>query len=132
MSHTTTLTAAPPRNIALTLSRVLAGMLGSLGLAGAAYFGLIAPEEAVWVGPWLDIPIVALMLTGFVLKFTTGLWPGLPAPRRIAVGLLAVGIGIVVTLAKITVYDEPEGVVFLLLDALLLLGLTLAARSEKR
>lgn len=130
MSHTT-LTAAP-HNIALTISRLLAGLLGSLGLTGAAYFLLVAPEEAVWVGPWLDVPIVTLMLTGMALKLAVALWPGLPATRRIGLGFLAVGISVAVTLLKIPLYDEPEGVVFLLFDTLLLLGLALAARSEQR
>ena len=37
-------------------------------LAGAAYFVLIARDKAVRVSPWLDVPIVALMVSGILLK----------------------------------------------------------------
>lgn len=40
-------TAAPPRNLALTGARLVATLLGLAGVAGAVYFSVIAPEEAV-------------------------------------------------------------------------------------
>lgn len=43
-------------------------------------------------------------------------------------GLVAVAIGVAVTLVKIPVYDEPEGLVFIAFDGLLLLLLLVARR----
>ena len=128
----TTTTTTSSRNVALTTSRFAAGLLGSMQLVGAVYFLLIFPEEAVWVGLWLDVPIVALLLSGALLKLGVALLPGLPATRRITMGFLAVGIGAAVTLFKIPVYNEPEGVLFLAFDAVLLALLTLAWRAAKR
>lgn len=131
---TTTTTASAPRtrrNVALTTARVFAGILGSLQLAGAAFFLFLAPEEAVWVGPWVDVPVVAALLGGALLKLAVSVGPGLTAESRIRLGLLAVGIGVAVTLIKIPVYDEPEGVVFLALDAVLLALLLLARRGGR-
>ncbi len=128
---TTTITA-PSRNLALLTARVAAGLLGGAGLGAASFFLFIAPEEAVWVGLWLDVPIVALILSGALLKLGVAVLPGLPPARRIAMGFLAVTIGIAVTMVKIPVYDEPEGVVILVFDAVLLLLLALAWRSARR
>jgi hypothetical protein len=128
---TTTITTSS-RNVALTASRFAAGLLGTMQLVGAVYFLLISPDEAVWVGPWLDVPIVALLLSGVLLKLGVALLPGLPATRRITMGFLAVGIGTAVTIVKIPVYNEPEGALFLVFDAVLLALLTLAWRAAKR
>lgn len=128
----TTTVGAPSRNAALLAARLLAGLLGSFQVAGVAFFLLVAPEQSVWVGPWLDVPIVALMVSGFLMKLGVAGWPRLPAERRIALGFLAVAIGVAVTLVKIPVYDEPEGVLFLALDGALFLSLVLARRTERR
>ena len=127
-----TTTIAPSRNVALVAARVAAGLLGSIQLAGAVFFIFIAPEEAVWVGLWLDVPIVALMLSGMFLKLGVAFLPGLQAARRIAMGFLAIAIGVAVTLVKIPVYDEPEGVLFLAFDGVLFLLLMLAWRAARR
>lgn len=121
---------APTRHIALIAARVVAGLLGAIQLAGAVFFLFIAPEQAVWVGPWLDIPIVTIMLAGFLCKLAVALLPGLEVGRRITLGLVAVAIGVATTLVKIPVYDEPEGLVFLVSDGLLLLLLLLARRTR--
>lgn len=128
----TTTATTSSRNIALAAARVVAGLLGAIQLAGATFFLLIAPDEAVWVGPWIDVPIVALTLSGIFLKLGLALLPGLTAARRITMGLLAVTIGVAVTLVKMPVYDEPEGVLFLLFDAVLLGLLTLGWRAARR
>lgn len=126
----TTTVVRPTRNTAMLGARVVAGITGAVQLAGAGFFLLVAPEEAVWLGPWLDIPIVSVMLVGFLCKLGVALLPGLAADRRIALGLAAVAIGVAVTVVKIPLYDEPEGVVFLAFDGLLLLLLLLARRSR--
>lgn len=128
---TTTVTTSSS-NAALVTARVAAGLLGSVQLAGAVFFLFVAPEEAVWVGPWLDVPIVALMLSGMLLKLGVAVLPRLDAQLRITLGFLAVAIGGAVTLMKIAVYDEPEGVLVLGLDAVLLGLLMLAWRGAKR
>ncbi|MEU5945963.1 hypothetical protein ABZ793_10420 [Micromonospora sp. NPDC047465] len=128
---TTTITA-PTRNIALVTARVVAGLLGSVQLAGATYFLFIAPEEAVWVNLWLDVPIVALTLSGILLKLGIAFLPGLSAARRIGMGFVAFPLGIVLTLVKITAYSEQESVVFLVFDAVLFLLLALSWRATRR
>lgn len=119
------------RNAALVASRVFAGLLGGMQLAGVAYILLVAREEAVWVGPWVDIPVTGLLVVGVLLKLAVAVGPGLGARRRIGLGFLAVGIGISVTLVKIPVYREPESALFIVLD-LVLLGLVLLARRGEQ
>lgn len=128
----TTTVTAPSRNVALISARVIAGLLGSVQLAGAVFFLFIAGEEAVWLGPWIDVPIVALTLSAIFLKLGIAFLPGLSAARRIAMGFVAFPLGIAVTLVKITAYDEPEGVTFVVIEAVLLLLMLLARRVEKR
>jgi hypothetical protein len=128
---TTTITSSS-RSTALVAARLTAGLLGSVQLAGAVFFLLLAPEEAVWVGPWLDVPVVALTLSGICLKLVVAFLPRLHAVRRIAMGFLAVAIGATLTLVKVPVYDEPEGLIFLVFDVVLLLLLLLARRSTRR
>lgn len=125
----TTSTTASPRNVPLVAARVTAGVLGGIQLAGATFFLLIAPEEAVWVGLWIDVPVVALMLAGILLKLAVAFLPRLDASRRIKMGFLAVALGVAVTLVKIPVYQEPEGVLFLAFDGVLLVLLLLARRA---
>lgn len=129
----TTTPSAPTthRNVALVATRFVAGLLGASQVAGAVFFVLLAPEEAVWLGPLIDVPVIALLLGGALLKLTVGLWPGLDPHRRIGLGLVAVAVGVVVTLVKIPLYDEPEGVLFLGFEAVLLALLLLARRGDK-
>ena len=128
---TSTAVVTTKRNAALIAARLLAGVLGGMQLAGAVYFLLIAPDESVWHGPWVDVPVVVVLLTGVFLKLVVALAPGLDVARRIGLGLLAVGIGIGITLVKIPVYDEPESVVIIAVDAVLA-GLLLLARRASR
>lgn len=122
---------APPRNVALTVARVLAALFGSLQLAGAAYFLLVAPEESVWLGAWVDVPVLAVLFTGMALKLVAGLAPGLRPGRRIQVGFVAVGLSVAATALKVPLYDEPEALTFVLADALLLALLVLGRRAER-
>lgn len=126
---TTPSVPATHRNVALVATRVFAGLLGVIQLAGAAFFLFLAPEQAVWVGPWVDVPVVALLLTGVLLKLMVSVGPGLDPHRRIVLGLAAVAVGVAITLFKIPVYDEPEGVLFLAFDTVLLALLLLARRG---
>jgi len=128
---TTTITKAP-RTVAPAAARVVAGLLGGVQLAGVIFFVFPAPDQAVWAGPWIDVPVVTLMVLGFLLKLGVALLPGLQASRRIMMGFLAVAIGAAVTLVKIPVYDEPEGILFLGFDAVLLALLMVAWRAAKR
>jgi hypothetical protein len=130
MTATTDITA-PPRNLALGAARVLAGIVGALQVAGVGYFLFVAPEEAVWLGPLIDVPVVALLVTGILLKLVTALAPGLAQARRIGVGLAAVAVSAVTTLIKVPLYDEPEGLIHLVIDVLLLTLLLLAGRTAR-
>lgn len=126
MTSTPTVTARR-RNLALVVTRVYAGLLGASQVAGVVFFVFFAPDEGLWVGPWVDVPVTALLAAGALLKLAVAIGPGLDAHRRIVLGLTAVAIGVAVTLVKIPVYDEPEGVLFLAFDGVLL-GLLLLAR----
>lgn len=128
---TTTSPLATRRNVALVATRVFAGLVGAMQLGGVFYFIFLAREDAVWLGPWIDVPIVALLVAGVLLKLTVAVGPGLKPHRRIGLGLVAVAIGIAVTLFKIPMYDEPEGVTVLVFDAVLLALLLLARRAAK-
>lgn len=131
MTTTTGYRHTTHRNAALAASRVFAGLLGGMQLVGIAYFLLLAREEAVWVGPWVDIPVTGLLVVGVLLKLAVAVGPGLDARRRIGLGLLAAGLGISVTLVKIPVYREPESALFIILDLVLLVLVVLAARGEQ-
>ncbi|GAA5165617.1 hypothetical protein [Ornithinimicrobium tianjinense] len=113
----------------LLSARVLATAFGLFQLAGVFFFTVLAPEEAVWLGPLIDVPVVAVMVLGMLLKVACGVWPRLSDERRIRVGLAGAIIGIAITLLKIPLYDEPEGVIFLAVDAGLLVLLLLARRK---
>lgn len=71
------------------------------------------------------------MVLGMLLKVACSLWPGLADGRRITLGLVGVAIGISTTLIKIPLYDEPEGVIFLIADAVLLTLLLLSRRPGR-
>lgn len=117
-------------DVALVVARVAAGVLGAAQLAGVVLFVLLAPEEAVWLGLWIDVPVIAVMLAGIALKLAVAVAPGLSASRRILLGLVAVALGAAATLVKIPLYDEPEGVLFLGFDVVLAIVLLLARRGE--
>ncbi|KAE8763334.1 hypothetical protein GB883_14735 [Georgenia thermotolerans] len=74
---------------------------------------------------------MALLIAAPLVKLGVALLPGLPAPRRIALGLLAFPIVSVVTVVKVIAYDEPESGLFLIVDAVLLLLLLLARRADR-
>ncbi len=121
-------TARQPRT--LLTARVLAGIIGTVQLAGAFFFLVLARDQTVWIGPLVDVPVIVLTLTGIALKLTLALAPRIEPARRITVGLAAVAVGVVLTLVKIPVYDEPEGAVFLAVDAAVLVLLLLARRAR--
>lgn len=121
-------TARQPRT--LLAARILAGVVGAVQLAGALFFLVLARDEAVWLGPLVDVPVIALTLTTIVLKMAFALAPRLTPARRTTVGLATVALGVALTLIKVPVYDEPEGAVFLVVDAVILV-LLLAARGAR-
>ncbi len=128
----TTTIATSRRPLTLLVARILAGAIGVVQAAGATFFLFIAPHESVWLGPWIDVPVVGLTLTGVALKLAFAVWPGLPSTRRIPLGLAAVGLGAATTLVKDPVYREPEGVIILLVDAVVLVLLLVAMRAGRR
>lgn len=82
----------PTRSVVLAAARIFAGLFGLSKAAGITYFTLIAPDEAIWLGPWIDIPAVGTLVTVTVLLLAVALAPRLTAGRRIGIGLLAVGL----------------------------------------
>ncbi len=120
------------RNVPLITARIIAGLLGTMQLGGVVFFLLISPEESIWLGPWIDVPVVAVTLSVIALKLGLAALPALPATRRITMGLVAVAIGGALTIFKIFAYDEPEAVFFLAFDAVLLVTLALASRTASR
>ncbi|MVA76377.1 hypothetical protein GC722_10125 [Auraticoccus sp. F435] len=130
MTTTTAVPATARQPRTLVAARVLAGLVGAVQLAGAIFFLGLAREEAVWIGPLVDVPVVALTLTTIALKLVFALAPGIRPARRITVGLLAVALGVVLTVVKVAVYDEAAGGVFLAVDAVVV-ALLLLARRER-
>ncbi|WP_435742278.1 hypothetical protein [Nocardioides sp. SYSU DS0663] len=128
-----TTTSAVPlrRNLPLITARTLFALLGSVQAVGATMFLLVAPENAVWVGPWLDVPVVAWTLTQIALHLAVGFAPRLSVARRTTIGIVAVAMGTLLTPVKVWAYDEPEAVTFLLVDAVLLVLLLLARRHGR-
>ncbi|SOC52305.1 hypothetical protein [Ornithinimicrobium cerasi] len=121
--------AAPRGRGLLTAARVFAAALALFQLAGVFFFTVLAREEAIWLGPLIDVPIVGLMVVGMLLKLAFGVWPRLLPERRIALGLAGVALGFATNLVKIPLYDEPEGVLLMAADAVLLVLLLLATRG---
>jgi hypothetical protein len=113
----------------LVAARVLAAALALFQLAGVVFFTVLAPEEAIWLGPLIDVPVVGLMVVGMLLKLACGVWPGLLPERRILLGLAGVALGFATNLVKIPLYDEPEGVVLMAVDTVLLVLLLLVRRE---
>ncbi len=128
---TTASTVVVRRNIPLVAARCLFGLLGCVQAAGATVFLVIAPENAVWISPWVDVPVVAWTLTQIALHLAVGFAPGLAPTRRINVGIAAVVLGTLLTPVKVVAYDEPEALTFIAVD-LLLLALLLVARRQIR
>ena len=127
----TTDVALRPRNVALVAARAVGGLGAALQLAGAAFFLLVASQDAVWLGPWVDVPVLAGLFTAVLLKLFMALAPGLSPGRRIRVGLLAVGLGVVPSAMKVALYDGPESLPFLAVDAVVLALLVLASRTDQ-
>lgn len=113
----------------MTAARVFAAALALFQLAGVFFFTVLAREEAIWLGPLIDVPIVSLMVIGMLLKLVCGVWPRLLPERRILLGLAGVVIGFATNLVKIPLYDEPEGVLLMAADTVLLVLLLLARRG---
>lgn len=128
---TTTAPRLTRRNVALRIARTYAGVLGVLKLAGMGYFLLVVPEEALWLGLWIDVPVVAGLLAIALLQLAVALAPRVSPARRISLGFAAVGLDVAVTLVKVTLYDEPESATVLGLAAILLALLLLARRGER-
>ncbi len=132
MSTTLTTPTAQARRGTLLPTRVAAGVIGAAQVAGALNFLVINADQATWLGPWIDVPVTALLLTGVALKLTVAVWPRLAPSLRVRLALVAVVIGVATTIVKITSYDEPEAAAFLLADAVLLTFALIARRQSRR
>lgn len=126
---TTVAAVRPPA--ALTAARCLFGVAGAVKLAGATYFSFVA-SAAQGGDPegWIDWSVVvwSFSLALAFLALAAGLRPGRRTLVRGAVLLLLAEVAF--SLVKLTVYDEPEAVVFMAVDALLLGLLALSRRSR--
>jgi hypothetical protein len=128
---TTTAVRPPVRRTALLQgTRVLLGLFGAFKLAGTAYFLFFATAEqggdpeglADWsVGVWSTALAVAFMVAAARLGKDRRVLPALA-------GVLLVDL--VFSAVKLTVYDEPEAVLFMAVD-FVILGL-LALISQRR
>jgi len=128
-----TATAVRPstrRDALLTGTRVLLGAFGAFKLAGTAYFLFFAtaeqngdPEGLLdWsVGIWSTALAVAFLVAAV----------GLGRNRRVLPALAAVlALDLVFSAVKLTVYDEPEAVLFMAVDAVIIGLLALVARRR--
>lgn len=115
-----TVTAVPVRrNAALTIARVLAGVLGIMKVGGITYFAVIAPEESVWRGPWIDVPTLGGLFASTALLLVVAFATRLSHRTRITAGFVSAGLEVVVTIVKVSLYDEPESMSFLVFAAIL-------------
>lgn len=119
------------RDPLLTGTRVLLGAFGAFKLAGTAYFLFVATAEqggdpqglADWsVGIWSTALAVAFMVAAARLG----------RDRRVLPALAAVLlVDLVFSAVKLTVYDEPEAVLFMAVD-FVILGLLAALIVRKQ
>ena len=130
---TTTAVRPPARRTALVQgTRVLLGIFGAVKLAGTAFFLFFATAEqngdpegiADWsVGIWSTA--LALAYLGAAARFGHD--------RRVLPALAGVVLlDLVFSAVKLTVYDEPEAVLFLAVDVVIIVLLTRLARRTRR
>lgn len=128
MTDTTTTPTARNRRAPLTTraAAVLLVLLALLHGAGVAFFTLVASPDPF--GPVLGFTAVALAAAVTALAAVPGLLRG--SHPAWVVALCWAGAFAYWTAYKIPVEDEPEGLVFLAVD-LLLLGLLLAPATRR-
>jgi hypothetical protein len=130
MSTTAVRSPARRRDALVRGTRVLLGLVGALKLAGTAYFLFVATAEQggdpEGVGDWLvGVWSTALAVTFLVAAVRLGRDPRVV--RRFGGVLL---LDLVFSTVKLTVYDEPEAVLFMAIDLVILGLLTLIARRK--
>lgn len=135
MSSVTTTTTRPHRQstILLGAARVLLGVMGLLGLAGALFFTFVAsPAEGGVVGgfDWFIAAWKAVVSLGFL---AVAVAPRMHPGRRIQLATWLVLADIVFGLVKYFGYDErePINLAFFVVNALLLGLLHLAGRAHR-
>jgi hypothetical protein len=130
MSTTAVRSPARRRDALVRGTRVLLGLVGALKLAGTAYFLFVATAEQggdpEGVGDWLvGVWSTALAVTFLVAAVRLGRDPRVV---RWFGGVLL--LDLVFSTVKLTVYDEPEAVLFMAIDLVILGLLTLIARRK--
>ncbi len=129
---TTAVRPSTRRDPLLTGTRVLLGAFGAFKLAGTAYFLFFATAEQggdpEGLGDWsVGIWSTALALAFVLAAFRLG------RDRRVLPALAAVLVlDLVFSLVKLTVYDEPEAVLFMAVDLVIVALLALIARRSRR
>ena len=129
---TTTAVRPPTRGGSALLhgTRVLLGLFGAFKLYGTAYFLFFAtaeqngdPEGLLdWsVGVWSTALAVAFLVAAFRLGKDRRVLPALA-------GVLL--LDLVFSAVKLTVYDEPESVLFMTVDLVIIALLTLINRKR--
>lgn len=118
-----------PGNRPLVAARIVSGLAAALALFGVTYFTVFAREEAQFMGPWVDVPLITWKVAVCVALLTVALAPGLRAATRVQVGIVAAVAELGFTAIKVAFYDEPEAVTFAVLD-LAIIGLLVAARRR--
>ena len=130
MSTTVVRSPARRRNVLVRGTRVLLGLVGAFELAGTAYFLFVATAEQggdpEGMGDWLvGVWSTALAVTFLVAAVRLGRDPRVV---RWFGGVLL--LDVVFSTVKLTVYDEPEAVLFMAIDLVILGLLTLIARRK--
>ena len=126
---TTAVRPSTRRDPLLTGTRVLLGAYGAFKLAGTAYFLFFATAEQggdpEGLGDWsVGIWSTALAVAFLVAAVRLG------RDRRVLPALAAVLLlDLVFSLVKLTVYDEPEAVLFMAVD-LVIVGLLALVRRR--
>jgi hypothetical protein len=130
MSTTVVRSPARRRNALVRGTRVLLGLVGAFKLAGTAHFLFVATAEQggdpEGVGDWLvGVWSTALAVTFLVAAVRLGRDPRVV---RWFGGVLL--LDLVFSTVKLTVYDEPEAVLFMAVDLVILGLLALIARRK--
>ncbi len=127
---TTTQPRSGSRSPALVVARVVAGIAATMGLAGVSYFTVFARDQAQFISPWVDIPLITWKVSICIALLAVALAPRLHAATRIKIGLVAAVADLGFTAIKVVFYNEPEAVTFAVVD-LIIIGLLLVARRGR-
>lgn len=133
MSAIRTATVRPSRlsTVLLWTARLLLGVLGLAGLAGAIYFTFFASPEDGGVTTGFDWFVAVWKIAVSVGFVAVAVAPRVSRALRVKLATWLLLADVVFGLVKVFGYDERESLVFLVVDAVLLALLQVVRRQEQ-